>query len=103
MKNRAISCAYAAAAVVAATVFVAPTAQAFTIQDSNGPTGGQGYLDLDRPAAPPDRMAPVSRFGDSGQTTVKQGNATFQFGQQRSFEQKYNTDNIFNPYMREGR
>ena len=56
------------------------------------------------PAAAPDRLAPVSRFGnENGQTTYKSGNGTFQFGQQRSFEQKYNTDNIFNPYTREGR
>jgi len=99
-KNRA---SIAAAAFVAA-VCVAPAAQAFTIQDSNGPTGGQGYLELDKPAAP-DRNAPVNRFGtnESGQTTFKSGNTTLQFGNQQSFGQKYNTDNIFNPYTREGR
>ena len=30
--------------------------------------------------------------------SCKQGNTTFQFGQQRSFEQRYNTNNLFDPY-----
>ena len=109
MKNRtmtirhAMSGAVIAAACLAAISFV-PSARAFTMQDANGQSGGQGYLDLDKPAAAPDRMAPVSRFGsENGQTTYKSGNGTFQFGQQRSFEQKYNTENIFNPYTRDGR
>ncbi|HZQ13343.1 MAG TPA: hypothetical protein VFB31_11100 [Pseudolabrys sp.] len=98
-----MSAAVLAAACLAAVAF-APGARAFTVEDANGPSGGQGYLELDKPAAAPDRMAPVSRFGqEAGQTTYRSGNSTFQFGQQRSFEQKYNTDNIFNPYTREGR
>ena len=61
-------------------------------------------MDLDKPAAGPDRHTPVSPFNsDNGQTTVKQGNTTFQFGQQRSFNDRYNTENMFNPYTREGR
>jgi hypothetical protein len=36
-------------------------------------------------------------------SAIKQGNGTFQFGGQRSFDQRYNTDNIFNPYARDGR
>ena len=59
---------------------------------------------LNKPAAAPDRHMPVSPFNtDNGQTTMKQGNTTLQFGQQRSFTDRYNTDNIFNPYNREGR
>jgi hypothetical protein len=103
MKNRAMSGACTAAAVVFATAFAVSAAQAFTLQDSGGASSAQGFLDLDKPTQAPDRMAPVNRFGDAGQTAVKQGNATFQFGNQRSFEQKYNTDNIFNPFTREGR
>jgi len=103
-KNRAMSRACTAAAILAAAILIAPAAQAFTIQDSGGPNGGQGFIDFDKPAAAPDRMAPVSRFGnENGQTTIKQGNGTFQFGGQQSFGQRYNTDNIFNPYTREGR
>ena len=104
MKNRAMSRACTAAAVVFAATFAVSAAHAFTLQDSNGQAGGQGFLDLDKPAAPPDRLAPVNRFGnENGQTTYKSGNGTFQFGAQQPFGQRYNTDNIFNPYTREGR
>ena len=49
-------------------------------------------------------MAPVNRFGsENGQTTIKQGNSTLQFGNQQSFGQRYNNENLFNPYAREGR
>ena len=105
MKNRAMSRACTAAAVVFAAACLASAAQAFTVQDSNGPVGGQGYIDFDKPTAAPDRMAPVNRFGNdsNGQSTYKAGSGTFQFGAQQSFGQRYNTDNIFNPYTRDGR
>jgi hypothetical protein len=61
-------------------------------------------MDLDKPTAPPDRHTPVSPFGsENGQTTIKQGNSSFQFGQQRSFSERYNSNNLFDPYAREGR
>jgi hypothetical protein len=105
MKTRAMSRVWTAAAVVFAAAFIASAAQAFTVQDSSGSAAGAGFMDLDKPAAPPDRLAPVNRFGtdSSGQTTYKSGSGTFQFGQQRSFDQRYNTENIFNPYARDGR
>lgn len=104
MKNRTMSRAFTIAAIAFAAVFVASAAHAFTMQDQNGPVGGRGHLELDKPSAAPDRLAPVNRFGtENGQSTYKQGNATFQFGNQQSFGQRYNTDNIFNPYAREGR
>lgn len=104
MKNRAMSRAFTAAAIVSAAMFAVPAAQAFTMQDSNGAVSGQGFLDLDKPTAAPDRMAPVNRFGsENGQTTIKQGNSTLQFGNQQSFGQRYNNENLFNPYAREGR
>ena len=92
------------ALIVAAAVLVAsPGAKAFTIEDQGGARGGQGFKDPDQSVVP-DRNLPVNRFGtDNGQTTMKQGNTTLQFGQQRSFSDRYNTDNIFNPYSREGR
>jgi len=93
-----------AAAAFLAALYAVPAAQAFTIENQGGAAGGQGFLDLDKPAPPPDRQAPVSRFGnDNGQTTFKQGNTTFQFGQQRSLSERYNTNNLFGPYTREGR
>ena len=102
MKFRTTSRALIAAAFLAGAV---PAAHAFTFQDSHGSSGGgQGFMDLDKPAAPPDRLGTGSQFGsENGQTTMKQGNTTFQFGQQRSFDQRYNTNNLFDPYAREGR
>ena len=103
MKFRATSLSFVAAALLTALT-IAPGAKAFTIENQGGASGGQGYVDLDKPAAAPDRHMPVSPFNtDNGQTTMKQGNTTLQFGQQRSFTDRYNTDNIFNPYTREGR
>ncbi|HEY6023148.1 MAG TPA: hypothetical protein VIV34_03110 [Pseudolabrys sp.] len=104
MKFRAIFPAFAAAAAFLAAMYLAPGAQAFTIEEQGGASGGQGYVDLDKPAAAPDRLAPVSPYNSNpGQTTIKQGNGTFQFGQQRSFNERYNSNNLFDPYAREGR
>ena len=103
MKFRATPRAFAAAAALLVALAVAPGAKAFTIENQGGASGGQGYLDTDKPAAP-DRLTPVSPFNtNNGQTGVKQGNTTFQFGQQRSFNERYNSNNLFDPYAREGR
>ena len=104
MKLPAMTRALVAATAFLAVAYGAPGAHAFTIEDQGGASGGQGFRDLDRPAPTPDRLAPVSPFNtDSGQTTMKQGNATFQFGQQRTFDERYNSNNLFDPYAREGR
>ena len=103
MSFRATSRALASAAALLAVLYAAPGAKAFTIEDQGGGRSGQAFMDLDKPATP-DRHTPVSPFNsDNGQTTVKQGNTTLQFGQQRSFSDRYNTENMFNPYTREGR
>ena len=104
MTRHATSRALIAAATVLAALYATPGANAFTIEDQGGGRSGQAFMELDKPAAPPDRHVPVSPFNtENGQTTMKQGNTTLQFGQQRSFGERYNTDNIFNPYTREGR
>ena len=104
MTRPATSRALIAAATVFAALYATPGAKAFTIEDQGGGRSGQAFMELDKPAAAPDRHVPVSPFNtESGQTTMKQGNTTLQFGQQRSFGERYNTDNIFNPYTREGR
>ncbi len=104
MKFRQTSRAFIAAAALLAALAAAPGAKAFTIENQGGPGGGHGFADMDKPASPPDRLAPVSPFNsDSGQTTMRQGNTTLQFGQQRSFNERYNTNNIFDPYTRDGR
>ncbi|MGA6999038.1 MAG: hypothetical protein WBZ22_22720, partial [Pseudolabrys sp.] len=90
MKFLSTSRALIAAAAFIAALYAAPGARAFTIENSGGSGSGQGFMDLDKPAAAPDRLGPTSRFGtENGQTSYKQGNTTFQFGQQRSFEQRY--------------
>jgi hypothetical protein len=104
MRFRQTSRAFVAAAVLLAALSATSSAKAFTIEDQGGPGGGRGFADMDKPAGAPDRMAPVSPFNtDSGQTTMKQGSTTLQFGQQRSFNERYNTNNLFDPYAREGR
>jgi hypothetical protein len=104
MKFRPTSRAFIAAATLLAALSATPGARAFTIEDQGGPSGGRGFNDSDKPAAAPDRLTPVSPFNtDSGQAAMKQGNTTLQFGQQRSFNDRYNTNNLFDPYAREGR
>jgi len=79
-------------------VLAGPAAQAFTLE-SAGATNSDGsakYVD-------PDRQS--SRFDSGGgQTTIKQGNTTFQFGpaQQPSFDQRYNANRMFDPLGRPG-
>jgi len=73
----------------------APVAHAFTFDDQSNTNseGSAKYVD------------PDSRFsgsGNSGQTTIKQGNTTLQFGPKRSFDQRYNNDHMFNPMGRPG-
>ena len=103
MSFRATTRAFVTAAAMFAALCATPGAKAFTIEDQGGARSGQAFMDLDKSAAP-DRHTPLSPFNsDNGQTTVKQGNTTFQFGQQRSFSDRYSTENMFNPYTREGR
>lgn len=52
MKFRITSPAFVAAAFLAA-MYAVPAAQAFTIENQ-GNGGGQGFLELDKPAASPD-------------------------------------------------
>jgi hypothetical protein len=78
MTFRATSRAFVAAATLLTALCAVSGAHAFTIEDQGGPSGGRGYVDLDKPAAAPDRLAPVSPFNtETGQTTIKQGNSTF--------------------------
>lgn len=103
MKFRITFPAFVVAAFLA-TMYAVPAARAFTIENQ-GNDGGQGFLDLDKPAAPPDRVTPASRFNnETGQTSFKLGNSTtLQFGQQRSFSERYNPNNLLDPFAREGR
>jgi hypothetical protein len=82
------------AAIFGLTVLAAPAVQAFTL-DNQANTNADGtarYTD------------PDERFsgGGDGQTVIRQGNSTFQFGQGQSFDQRYSTDNLFDPNGRLG-
>jgi hypothetical protein len=83
----------AVAAALGLALVAAPAAQAFTIDDQSNTNsnGSAKYVD-------PDQQ--ISRFG--GQTTIKQGNTTLQFGPQRSLDQRYNSERMFNPLGRPG-
>jgi hypothetical protein len=78
------------AAGVGMAMLVAPLAHAFTYEDLNNtnPDGTAKYVD-------PDQQ--VSRFGTSNQNGVQQGNTGLHFGRQRTFEQRYNPNNLFDP------
>lgn len=84
-------------ALLATPLFVG-WAQAFTFEDQGGVAKGDGA----RSAI----VDPDSRFSGSGsgngQSTFKQGNATFQFGAQPSFNQRYNNSRMFEPLGRPG-
>jgi hypothetical protein len=71
-------------------------AQAFTFENQGSASNDDGSRSA---IADPDGR--VSRFGSgNGQSTFKQGNTTFQFGAQPSFNQRYNNDRLFDPGSR---
>ena len=71
---------------------LASAAQAFTFEDQTT-ANGNSSSNLNNPS--------TSRFssgGSNGQTTLKQGNTTFQFGgQQRPSDQRYYPEQLFSP------
>jgi hypothetical protein len=74
----------------------APAAQAFTFEGQTTVTGNSS-ANYNSPAD--------SRFSsgsNNGQPTIKQGNTTLQFGGQRSFNQRFNADRLFDPLGRPG-
>ena len=75
-------------------LLAAPAAHAFTIdgQSNTNSDGSARYTD------------PDTRFSNSGtgQTTLREGNATLQFGQPQSFEQRYSPNRYFDPLSQSG-
>ena len=71
-------------------------AQAFTIDDQSTAASNNAA----RLADPAARLSGNS--SDGGPVTIRQGNTTLQFGSQRpsSFDQRYNTERMFNPLGR---
>jgi len=93
------------AAAFAVALAGAGAAHAFTLSDQDGNSGGSdsSSMFLDRDGKAPKTDAPASRFG-SGTTTIQQGNGTLRFGGNGgSFNQRYNSNNLFDPYARDGR
>ncbi len=83
-------CRVVAFAVIALAMAAASVAQAFTIDDQSNTNsdGSARYVD------------PDSRFSGNGGngTTLRQGNTTLRFGNQRTFsDERYNNDRMFNP------
>lgn len=84
------------AAIGGLVLLVAPAAHAFTVEQQGGVSNGDGTRSA---IADPDER--VSRFGSSnGQSAVRQGNTTFQFGNRPSFNQQFNSDRLFDPGSR---
>ncbi len=71
-------------------------AQAFTFENQTTVTGNSS-ANYSNPAD-----TRFSTGSNNGQTTFKQGNTTLQFGGQRSFNQRYNADRLFDPLGRPG-
>lgn len=94
------------AAAFAAALLAAPAAQAFTFQgQAPGDSGGtKAYVD------PMDNVSPKaqgdnSRFDNHG-TIPQQDGFYLNFNRNSepgSFDQRYNANNLFDPYSREGR
>ncbi len=96
-----------AAAAFALTLFAAPAAQAFTVENQDsGAGGGSNFLDLSKPKIT-DPDASVAQFGSGTPGTYNFGNGgTLKFGgsgQMGSFDQRYDPSNLFDPYARNGR
>lgn len=91
MTTSRLHCPAFALALLAASLF-ANGAQAFTFEDQTT-ANSNSSSNLNNPS--------TSRFssgGSNGQTTIKQGNATFQFGgQQRPSDQRYYPEQLFSP------
>ena len=92
------------AAALAAALLAAAAARAFTYQSAApGDRGANlNYTDPDQNLAP--KSDGSSRF-DNGSTGSNQSGFTMQFNQggERSFDQRYNANNMFDPFAREGR
>ncbi|MEJ2375344.1 MAG: hypothetical protein P8Y71_07925 [Pseudolabrys sp.] len=99
--------ALAAATALAVAVLAAPAAQAFTFE-RNAPGDNGAALNYTDPM---ENLAPKSddsrSFDENGTTrTLHDGNFSVQFHSSSgtsSFNQRYNPNNLFDPFAREGR
>ena len=91
---------YAAFGAAAIAAFSAGSAQAFTIQDGSGSTGGASAL-APSPFNTPQKKVDVDK---NGMSSMQFGDSTIHFGTQDSPEAGYNRglNNMFNPLGRPG-
>lgn len=85
-------------AAALALIAVVP-AQAFTLENGAATGDKQGYTDLDVRGLTTDKPAQ----SDDKKGEIRSGNFYMNFNNQRSFNQQYNNDNMFNPFYRDGR
>jgi hypothetical protein len=85
------------AAAFGLALLAAPAARAFTMdnQSNVSPNGGARYVDPDEQFS--------GAGSNNGQTVLKQGNATFHFGSQQSFDQRYDSNRMFDTLGGPGR
>ena len=85
------------AGVLGLAFSAASVAQAFTIDDQSAAASNNA-------ARLADPAARLSGDNSDGKTVIRNGNTTLQFGSQRpsSFDQRYNTERMFNPNGRPG-
>jgi ABC-type phosphate transport system substrate-binding protein len=85
------------AAAFGLALLAAPAARAFTMdnQSNVSPNGGARYTDPDEQFS--------GAGSNNGQSVYKQGNTTFHFGSQQNFDQRYNSDRMFDTLGGPGR
>ena len=93
------------AAALGLVLLTAPAAQAFTIENQASGDGAvnalasgvKPYVD---PTDKPEPSKDASRFDGNGTSTYQHGSFSLQFGRQRSFNEKYNPDYLYDPLRR---
>jgi hypothetical protein len=93
------------AAALGAVLLAAPAAQAFTFENQASGDGAVNALasGVKPYVDPTDKLEPsqnASRFDGNGTSTYPQGGLSLQFGHQRSFDERYNPDYLYDPLKR---
>jgi hypothetical protein len=86
-----------AAFAAALAIMAASVAHAFTIDDKSNttPNGGARYID------PDEQFSGSSSNAGPGSTKYKSGNTTLQFGAPQTFDQRYDSNRLFDPLTRD--
>lgn len=89
------------AAALGATLLAATTAGAFTFQNKDSDDSAVNALapGVKPYGDPADALEPKKNFDDST-TTYRQGGTTLKFGREPTFNEKYNSNDLFDPLRR---